>query len=277
MWIIVSLSSFERAFFSRRTHVELNKWAAIFRFHSKSAFAVMTTCLRVVGAVGLGRFELPSQGPKPRRIDQATPQPRRREVPDRAINTLSQERGFGFRTEADASFAAARTAASLVFRGLHPFALMRLIASCITRTSPAQPRPPPAPPVHRYSTPVRPSSSQIASARECTVIVSSLPRLYTDTDSSAARTPVEIPAMTSSMYTYDFAVPGSDPRISSRFGSRASFRTRSMTTPWPLRPPTTFAMRKITTCTPNVCAYADRRASSASFVAPYTEIGSHGA
>src|SRR2546430_25720 len=154
MWIIVSLSSFERAFFSRRTHVELNKWAAIFRFHSKSAFDVMTTYLRVAGAVGLGRFELPSQGPKPRRIDQATPQPRLREQPGGAINTLSQRRRFGF---------------------------------------------------------------------------------------------------------------------------RASFRTRSMTTPWPLRPPTTFAMRKITACTPNVCAYADRRASSASFVAPYTEIGSHGA
>src|SRR6266566_8409240 len=125
----------------------------------------------------LGRFELPSQGPKPRRIDQATPQPRRREVPDGAINTLSQARGFGVPTEAHASFAAARIAASLVFRGLHPFDLMRSIASCITRTSPAQPRPPPAPPVHRYSTSVRPSSSQMASAKERTVIVSSLPRL----------------------------------------------------------------------------------------------------
>src|SRR5205823_7381276 len=222
----------------------------------------------VAGAVGLGRFELPSQGPKPRRIDQATPQPRRREVPDRAINTLSQARGFGLPTEAHTSFAAARIAASLVFRGLHPFDLMRSSASCITRTSPAQPRPSPAPPVHRYSTSARPSSSQMASAKERTVIVSSLPRLYTDTGWSAARIPVEIPATTSSMYTYDFAVPGSDPRISRCLGSRANFRTRSTTTPWPLRPPTTFAMRKMTACTPNVCAYADRRASSASFVAP---------
>src|SRR5437762_13255580 len=70
------------------------------------------------------------------------------------------------------------------------------------------------------------------------------------------------------METYDFAVPGSDPRIARCLGSRANFRTRSTTTPWPLRPPTTFAMRKMTACTPNVCAYADRRASSASFVAP---------
>src|SRR2546429_2119827 len=203
MWIIVSPSSFERPFFSRRTQVELNRWAAIFRCHSESVFAAMRAFLHVAGAVGLGRFELPSQAPKARRLDQATPQPRRREQPGGAINTLSQRRRFGFRTEVDASFAAARTEASLVFRGLHPFALMRSIASCITRTSPAQPRPPPAPPVHRYSTPVRPSSSQIASARERTVIVSSLPRLYTDTGSSAARTPVEIPATMSSMYTYD--------------------------------------------------------------------------
>src|SRR6267143_3427798 len=238
MWIIVSPSSLERPFFSSKTQVELNRWAAIFRCHSESFFDAMRAFLRVAGAVGLGRFELPSQGPKPRRIDQATPQPRRREVPDRAINTLSQGRVFRLWTEADASFAAARTAASLVFRGLHHFALSRSIASCITRTSPAQPRPPPAPPVHLYSTSARPSSSQIASAKKRTVIASSLPRLYTDTGSSAARPPVEIPAMTSSICTYDFAVPGSDPRISRCFGSRASFRTRSTTTPWPLRHPT---------------------------------------
>src|SRR5256885_10741076 len=198
MWIIVLLSFFERLCFSRRTQVELNRWAAIFRCHSESVFTTMRAFSRR-GAVGLGRFELPSQGPKPRRIDQATPQPRRREVPDRAINTLSQARGFGLPTEAHASFAAARIAASLVFRGLHPFDLMQSIASCITRTSPAQPRPPPAPPVHRYSTSVRSSSSQMASARERTVIVSSLPRLYTDTGWPAARAPVEIPATTSSM------------------------------------------------------------------------------
>src|SRR2546421_11694370 len=176
MWIIVSPSSLERPFFSRRTQVQLNRWAAIFRCHSESVFDAMRAFLHVAGAVGLGRFELPSQGPKPRRIDQATPQPRLREQPGGAINTLSQRRRFGFRTAADASFAAARTEASLVFRGLHPFALMRSMAIGITRAYPAHPRPPPAPPVHRYSTAVRPSPSQIASAREPTAIGASAPR-----------------------------------------------------------------------------------------------------
>src|SRR2546426_1604548 len=194
--------------------------------------------------VGLGRFELPSQAPKARRIDQATPQPqgrRRTETRDKYVAASAPRVS---RIEVRASRAAARTACSLVFLGRHPSPFSLSTASCIVRTSPVHPRPPPAPPVHKYSTPSRPSSWQIASAIVRTVIASSLPTLYTENGADVPRSPVRIPVMTSSRWIYDFAVPGSDPRISSRLEFRASLRTRSTTTPWPLLGPTTFARRK---------------------------------
>src|SRR2546428_6234536 len=194
--------------------------------------------------VGLGRFELPSQAPKARRIDQATPQPQMRGRTRTRDKYVVAYAARGSRIEVHASRAAARTACSLVFLGRHPALFSRSTASCIVRTSPVQPRPPPAPPVHAYSTPSRPSSSQIASARARTVIASALPRLYTENGPDGPRSPARIPVMTSSRWTYDFAVPGSDPRISSRLGFRASLRTRSTTTPWPLLGPTTLARRK---------------------------------
>src|SRR5213594_4152324 len=233
--------------------------------------------------VGLGRFELPSQallprsrGPKARRIDQATPQPQMRGRTRTRDKYVVAYVARGSRTEDHASRAAARTACSLVLLGRHPVRFNRSMASCIVRTSPVHPRPPPAPPVQAYSTPSRPSSRQIASAMTRTVMASSLPTLYTENGPGAPRSPARIPVTTSSKWTYDFAVPGSDPRISSRLGFRASLRTRSTTTPWPLLGPTTFARRKTRACTPNVWAYADRSASPASFDAPYTEIGSSG-
>src|SRR6266540_126175 len=199
MWIIVSVSSFVRRFFESSSHVPLKSCAAIFRCRSASVFKSVRAISRlpISAEVGLGRFELPSQalppsayeGPKARRIDQATPQPQAREQPARAINTLSHgDRRFGAR--ACASRAAARTAASLVFFGRHPVALIRSSASCMTRTSPTQPRPPPLPPVQANSTSRSPSSSHTASAMDLTVIASSLPRLYSETGRSAARTPV---------------------------------------------------------------------------------------
>src|SRR2546426_3352834 len=124
--------------------------------------------LRLLGrprGVGLGRFELPSQAPKARRIDQATPQPqvrRRTETRDKYVVAYAPRVS---RIEVHASRAAPRTASSLVFFGRHPVVFSRSTASCIVRTSPVHPRPPPAPPVHVYSTPSRPSSSQIASPR----------------------------------------------------------------------------------------------------------------
>src|SRR5206468_2275213 len=112
------------------------------------------------------------------------------------------------RIEVHASRAAARTACSLVFLGRHPFPLSRSTASCIVRTSPVHPRPPPAPPVQAYSTPSRPSSSQIASARARTVMASSLPTLYTENDPGAPRSPARTPVTTSSKRTYGLAVHG---------------------------------------------------------------------
>src|SRR5439155_25915121 len=46
MWIIVLLSFFERPFFSRRTQVELKRWAAIFRCYSESVFTTMRALSR---------------------------------------------------------------------------------------------------------------------------------------------------------------------------------------------------------------------------------------
>src|SRR3989441_2100410 len=226
--------------------------------------------------VGLGRFELPSQAPKARRIDQATPQPQMRGRTGTRDKYVVAYASRGLFIEENASRAANRTASSLDLRGRHPVRLSRSSASCIVRTSPAHPRPPPAAPVHASTTPGRPTSAQIASARARTVIASSLPTLYTENGPDAPGWPASIPVTTSSTWTYDFAAPGSDPRISSRFGFRTSLRTKSTTTPWPLLPPTTLARRKTNAWTPNVCAYADRSASPASFDAPYTEIGSRG-
>src|SRR2546430_13097203 len=120
------------------------------------------------------------RGPKARRIDQATPQPQilgRTGTRDKYVVAYAPR---GSRIEDHASRAAARTACSLVFLGRHPVRFSRSTASCIVRTSPVHPRPPPAPPVHAYSTPSRPSSWQIASAIVRTVIASSLPKLYTE-------------------------------------------------------------------------------------------------
>src|SRR6266511_6440995 len=98
MWIIVSVSSFVRRFFESSFQVPLKSCAAIFRCRSVSAFVKVRAISSLhIRRVGLGRFELPSQalppsvyeGPKARRIDQATPQPQAREQPARAINTLS--------------------------------------------------------------------------------------------------------------------------------------------------------------------------------------------
>src|SRR2546427_11439348 len=194
--------------------------------------------------VGLGRFELPSQAPKARRIDQATPQPQMRGRTGTRDKYVVAYASRGLFIEENASRAANRTASSLDLRGRHPVRLSRSSASCIVRTSPAHPRPPPAPPVHAYSTPRRPTSAQIASARARTVIASSLPTLYAETGPDAPRWPASIPGTTSSTCTNDFAVPGSDPRISSRFGFRTSLRTKSTTTPWPLLAPTTLASRR---------------------------------
>src|SRR3989454_11905858 len=115
--------------------------------------------------VGLGRFELPSQAPKARRIDQATPQPqvrRRTETRDKYVVAYARRVS---RSEVHASRAAARTACSLVFLGRHPFPFSRSTASCIVRTFPVHPRPPPAPPGQAYSTPSAPSFSQTSAAR----------------------------------------------------------------------------------------------------------------
>src|SRR5207244_4540161 len=115
--------------------------------------------------VGLGRFELPSQAPKARRISQASPQPqvrRRTATGDKYVVAYAPRVS---RIEVHASRAAARTACSLVFLGRHPFPLSRSTASCIVRTSPVHPRPPPAPPVQAYPTLASPCSSQSASAR----------------------------------------------------------------------------------------------------------------
>ena len=82
IWIMRSSSSFVRFFFAIKSHVELNNSAAIFRCHCLSDCEAIRPFPPGPRQVGLGRFELPSQAPKARRIDQATPQPRRREVPD---------------------------------------------------------------------------------------------------------------------------------------------------------------------------------------------------
>src|SRR3989441_1144702 len=137
--------------------------------------------------VRLGRFELPSQAPKARRIDQATPQPQMRGRTGTRDKYVVAYASRGLFIEENASRAANRTASSLDLRGRHPVRLSRSSASCIVRTSPAHPRPPPAPPVHAYSTRRRPSSAQIASARARTVIASSLPMLYAENGPDAPR------------------------------------------------------------------------------------------
>src|SRR5438094_8165317 len=110
-----------------------------------------------------------------------------------SINTFSQALVRDVWRADHALRAASRTAASLVFRGLHPVARSLSMASGIARTPPAHPRPLPAPPVHRYSTADRPISSQTASARERKVTAASLPRLNTETGPSAAPTPAAMP------------------------------------------------------------------------------------
>ena len=55
-----------------------------------------------------------------------------------------------------------------------------------------------------------------------------------------------------------------------------SFWTRSHTTPWRLRPPTTFANRNTTLSMPYVCAKLAARASHVSLLAPYIETGISG-
>src|SRR5438093_8586487 len=109
----------------------------------------------------------------------------------------------GLRIDDHTSRAAARTASSLVFIGRHPVLLRRSRANCIVRTSPAQPRPAPAPPVQPYPTSSRPSSRHIASARARTVIASSLPTLYTEKAPDARCMPARISVMTTSQCAYD--------------------------------------------------------------------------
>src|SRR5439155_7506358 len=181
-WIMRSSSAGVRLF-SRSRQTSLNRLTALFRCHLRSAvvsFRAMgfPRCRRFSRqrrGVGLGRFELPSQAPKARRIDQATPQPQIRGRTGTRDKYVVAYVPRGLRIDDHTSRAAARTASSLVFVGRHPVLLRRSSASCIVRTSPAQPRPAPAPPVQPYSTPSRPSSRHTASARARTVIASPLP------------------------------------------------------------------------------------------------------
>src|SRR5256885_9154235 len=143
--------------------------------------------------VGLGRFELPSQAPKARRIDQATPQPQMRgRTGTRDKYVVAYARRVS-RIEVHASRAAARTACSLVFLGRHPFPFSRSTASCIVRTSPVHPRPPPAPPVHVYSPPSRPSPPRTASPRARRGMAPCVPPLATGAVPARAGRPPRVP------------------------------------------------------------------------------------
>src|SRR5437773_12239678 len=106
-----------------------------------------------------------------------------------SINTFSQALVRDVWRADHALRAASRTAASLFFRGLHPVARSLSMARCIPQTSPAHPRPITAPTVQRYSTPDRPTTTQMASAHERTEIASSHLGSITELLTSAARPP----------------------------------------------------------------------------------------
>src|SRR5437899_12373099 len=96
--------------------------------------------------VGLGRFELPSQAPKARTIDQATPQPQirgRTGTRDKYVVAYASRVLF---IEGNASRPANRTASSLDLRGPHPVHLTPSSPRCFALPSPRPPRPLRAPP-----------------------------------------------------------------------------------------------------------------------------------